>query len=621
MIQEEKSKKIILNTIWRVLTFSWEKDKKTLIIFSVVSTASSVVVYLQFTSFSKIINDIILIQKDNLGFTRELIVDSIVLGLTFLVPAFLNNIRNFYGTKRRTELNRHLNLWMIEEFSKLDIATVESTEYQTRLQSAQRWGVGSLNNVGDYAVSVLADIAGVITSAIILWFVFPPLVFLAVVGSFPIYIVSTKYALEIFRLYWLGTDETRIADNRKQHFYGNTSLVEVLLFNLTDKLRKEMKVVWAIFDKKIVNASKSKARGDMLSMLFYVITLFFAIGLITIKTIHGELLIGSLFLAFTTYRGFSQTVQALFYNIAQLEEQARYGERWYHLFSLPSLISSGTGGKILCLETPPVIEFRNVSFKYSESENYVLSNLSFSIQPGEKFAIVGENGAGKTTLIRLLARIHDPSEGDIFVNGVNLKSVDIKSWRNSLSVLLQDYASYNYTVREAIAISRPGEPVDDDRVKFVAELTNATDFINKLPKKYDQLLWKGFQGGVELSKGQRQRLAVARVLYRDTLLTVLDEPTAAIDAIAEEKIFESIENKMQGKTVVLISHRFSTVKNADKILVVEDGKICEFGNHKELMFKNGRYCELYSMQANRYLEVTEDTEDVVETEENLMATS
>ncbi len=603
--QEQKSNKVILSTIWRTLSFSWKKDKKTLIIFALLSIATSVIVYLQFTSFSKIINDIILIQKNNLGFTHTLIIDSIILGLTFLIPAFLNNIKNFYDTKRRTEMNRHHNLWMIDEFSKLDIATFESTEYETRLQHAQLWGIGSLNNVGGYTVSVLGDIAGVITSAIILWYILPPLVLLAVIGSAPIYFVSKKYGLKLFRLYQLGTDETRIANNRRQHFFGNVSLIEVLLFNLTGKLRDEMKAVWAIFDDKVIKASKEKARGDMLSMLFYVTTLFLAIGLVTIKTVHGELLIGSLFLAFTTYRGFSQTVQGLFYNVGQLEEQARYGERWYHLFSLPSEIASETGGQVLKLEEPPVIEFKNVSFKYPASEKNVLSNLNFSIQSGEKFAIVGENGAGKTTLIRLLTRIHDPSEGEILINGINLRSIDINSWRNVLSVLFQDFASYNNTVREAIAMSKPNEPVDDEQVHKVAELTNATDFIDELPKKYEQLLWKGFQDGVELSKGQRQRLAVARVLYRDTLVTVLDEPTASIDAIAEEKIFESIEKKMQGKTVVLISHRFSTVKNADKILVVEHGEVREFGNHKDLMQKNGRYCELYTMQANRYLEEAE----------------
>jgi ATP-binding cassette subfamily B protein len=158
------------------------------------------------------------------------------------------------------------------------------------------------------------------------------------------------------------------------------------------------------------------------------------------------------------------------------------------------------------------------------------------------------------------------------------------------------------TIRESIAVARPDQPIDDEKVRWAAEMTDAIDFIEEFPNKFDQLVWKGFKDGVELSKGQFQRMAVARIFYRDAAISVLDEPTSAIDAVAEEKIFEVLETKMKGKTVVLISHRFSTVKNADKIAVIEHGELKELGSHKELMQKNGRYYELFTMQANRYLE-------------------
>jgi ABC-type multidrug transport system fused ATPase/permease subunit len=175
-------------------------------------------------------------------------------------------------------------------------------------------------------------------------------------------------------------------------------------------------------------------------------------------------------------------------------------------------------------------------------------------------------------------------------------------WRAYLGILFQDFSNYNMTIRESIAIARPGEPIDDERVKRAAEMTDATEFIQEFPNGYNQLVWKGFKDGVELSKGQFQRMAVARIFYRDAAISILDEPTSAIDAVAEEKIFDVLEKKMAGKTVVLISHRFSTVKNANKIAVIEHGELKELGSHKELMEKKGRYHELFTMQANRYLE-------------------
>lgn len=603
--KEKKSYKDLLRSISRSIYFGWSKEKGVSIVYTFLSICTSLLPYLQFASFAKIVDDIVYISKTNSVATHALFVHGALLGISLLVPQIVSNARGYFETLKRTRINTILNLWFIERTTNVDIGTIESSEYQTRLQSAQQWGLGSINNTNQYFTYILADISAVIVSSVILGSIMPKLVILAFIGSIPAYFINRSYSLELFRLWHLGTDETRVANNRRSLFFNQHSLIEIILFGLGPKLKNEISDIWKVFDTKVINAARKRSLAEIFGGLFYVATLFISIFLVTNATLKGVLLVGSLILVFNTYRGFSSTIDSLFRNVAQLEEQGRYAHRWYYLFELESPINSEKGGEFIIYKEPPFIEFNNVSFKYAESNDYVLKNISFSIQPGEKLAIVGENGAGKTTLMRLLTRIHDPVEGEILINGVNLKNLDIKSWRNILSILFQDFSSYNMTVREAIAISKPEEKIDDEQVMYVAELTNSTDFIESFPKKYDQLLWKGFKDGVELSKGQRQRLAVARALYRNSHVTILDEPTSSIDAIAEEKIFESIEKKMQGKTVVLISHRFSTVKNADKILVVEHGEVREFGNHKDLMQKNGRYCELYTMQANRYLEETE----------------
>jgi ATP-binding cassette subfamily B protein len=250
-----------------------------------------------------------------------------------------------------------------------------------------------------------------------------------------------------------------------------------------------------------------------------------------------------------------------------------------------------------------------VSFRYPAEEGetpLVLQQLSFTIKPGEKVAIVGVNGSGKTTLIKLLCRIYDPTEGNIFINGINLKDLSLEDWQSAIGILFQDFPVYNLSIRESIGVGRLDEngeqPAEkEEQIKLAAQYSGADDFI----KDYDQLIWKEFANGVDLSKGQHQRLAVARMFFRNAAVTILDEPTASIDAVTEEKIFSTLEKNMEGKTVILITHRFSTVKNADKIMLLEHGRLIEYGSHKALMQLDSQYAALYNMQAKRYLENAE----------------
>jgi ABC-type multidrug transport system fused ATPase/permease subunit len=195
-----------------------------------------------------------------------------------------------------------------------------------------------------------------------------------------------------------------------------------------------------------------------------------------------------------------------------------------------------------------------------------------------------------------LCRVYDPTEGVILINGVDLRDLNLEDWQNGIGILFQDFPVYNLTMRESIGIGRLSDELDEERIIKSSQYSGADEFITN----YDQLIWKDFAGGIDLSKGQHQRMAVARMFYRNAVVTILDEPTASIDAVTEEKIFTSLEENMSGKSVILITHRFSTVKNADKILMMEHGEIIELGSHRQLMIQNGKYAELYNMQARRY---------------------
>lgn len=592
----------LFRTIWRTLAFAWKNERTLFICKLLFSIAGAILVYVQLVSFSSIVDEIVRIKQLSLGITKDLIRNGIILGASFLVPSVISNLDALFDTMLRNKVGTKMNLHLVDVYSNLDIGTFEGPDFQKKKDRASKWGLGSINNVIYWFMSIVRGIAGVVVGGIVLYSVNPYFVVFAIAGALPYYFIEQTYGKKIFNLAWVTTDENRIEADRIGYFRDPKKIVEVLLFSLASFFKKQISDIANAYDRKLISISKKEALVISIADIFQTACLFAIIILATYETLQGNILIGALFLAFTAYRSFLSTIQTFFTNYARLTEQARYAKYWFDIFDIKPKLLNKVNALKPDWQKPPVIEFKNVFFSYPETETVVLKNISFTLESGEKLAMVGLNGAGKTTLIKLLCRVYDPTEGQVLIDGVDLRDIDLPHWHKCLGVLFQDFTNYQLTVRESIAISRPEEPIDDERVHKAAEISGAKDFIEELPKKYDQLLWKGFQDGVELSKGQHQRLAVARIFYRDALISILDEPTSAIDAVAEEKIFEVLETKMEGKTSVLISHRFSTVKNADKIAVVEHGEIKELGSHKELMTKNGRYAELYNMQASRYLE-------------------
>lgn len=239
--------------------------------------------------------------------------------------------------------------------------------------------------------------------------------------------------------------------------------------------------------------------------------------------------------------------------------------------------------------------FENVSFRYPGQEKWALKDVSFEIKPGQKIGLVGNNAAGKSTLVRLLLRIHDPVEGRILINGHDLKEVSIEEWWSHLGVLLQDFTTYNFTVKESIAVGNTSEKIDHDEVVGSAQKSTSAGFIEELSNKYDHMIGVEF-GGIEPSKGQRQKLAIARAFYKGKRFLVLDEPTASIDAESADLIFKEIENLPDTISAILISHNFATIKRADEIIVLHEGQVVEQGTHQTLLTLGGRYAEAYNKQ-------------------------
>jgi ATP-binding cassette subfamily B protein len=606
-MEKEKLNRSVFSVAVKSIRFAWETNKRVFATLIVLNIFLGSIVYLQFTSFSAIVDEIILIKQGQSTFAN-LVPHAGLLALAFLIPTVAQNIVSFYRSKFRLDLDLRLDLYKIDKQGDLDIGTIESNSYQTLLRSAQEWGSGSMLSLQDFILTSATSFSGIVTSMVILWSLSGWLVLFAILAAAPVYFFYKKYSMEVYKIRYFSIDDHRIISNRISHFEQLQKAVDVILLKLKGWLKGQVGDKMSEYNKKIIIAERRKAISYSFLSLWYLLFLFAAIALMTYYALEGVMAVGALLLAFNTYTRFYQTVNGYVESISWTEEASRYAARWFELFEVRPKIVSRKDAIAFDHTKPPLVEFKNVSFRYpkEESENpFVLQDLSFTFSPGEKIAIVGVNGAGKTTLIKLLCRIYDPTEGSILVNGTDLRDIRLDDWQSAIGILFQDFPIYNLTIRESIGVGRISETPEKEHLERAAKYSGADEFIGD---NYEQLIWKEFKDGIDLSKGQHQRLAVARMFYRNAAITILDEPTASIDAVTEEKIFRSLEKHMDGKSVILITHRFSTVKNADKILMMEHGRIIEKGSHRELMAVNGKYADLFTMQAKRYLEETEKSE-------------
>ena len=319
------------------------------------------------------------------------------------------------------------------------------------------------------------------------------------------------------------------------------------------------------------------------------------------KVLNGALSLAN----YSFYSGiilqFGSSLSLIVSELNSIFDSNEYMKDLYWLFDVKPYLTQKDNPIIIDKAEIPTISFENVSFKYPGSSAWALRNINLTIKPGDKVAFVGENGAGKTTIVKLLLRFYDPDEGRILVSGVDVRDLDIASYYNHIGVLFQDFNDYPYSARDNIALGRVDNFKDDKKVFKAAKLANADSFIEKYPKGYDQILEISFKNGVEPSGGQWQRIALARAMFRDAGILILDEPTAAVDAKSEYEIFKTLEEHSKDKTTVIISHRFSTVRQANIIYVMNQGKITEHGSHKLLMkSENGIYREMFNKQAEGY---------------------
>ncbi|MGH7203376.1 MAG: ABC transporter ATP-binding protein, partial [Candidatus Levyibacteriota bacterium] len=521
-------------------------------------------------------------------------------GLAMAWQYILNAIAIIRGPGYEFALNDYIELQIDKKLNTLDPAVFEKTEFQTLL--AQMDGANStILSYVNRIINFVSSLAQFITAAMVVGVHFPLFVILIIVSVIPGYV-----SLNAWRdMAWpFMSRERGIMERLLQYikltFSNPATAKEVVIFNNGQALLKKVKSTQASYYRRYERAYLQKLFSVIVSSLIPVAAFAYTQIINLMAVFAGKLSIGQFTLYLQQTFNLATGAVGILDNFSSMSMRNKMLDQYFELLNYPNQIVSPKKPVSLNDTKEFIIEFKNISFKYPDSKRYILKDFNLTIQPGEKIALVGENGAGKSTLIKLLLRFYDVTDGEVLVNGVNIKEIDLAKWQKQIGALFQDFIKYQFSFRENVIFGDIQKQKDELAIKKAIAKSGADAFLKDLPNGLEQIVGKTFEEGVDLSGGQWQKLALARAFFRDAPLLVLDEPTSAIDAKAEYEIFERVQNLQREKTVIIISHRFSTVRNADRILVLDNGKIIEEGDHEALMKKKGLYEELFTIQAKGY---------------------
>ena len=488
---------------------------------------------------------------------------------------------------------------LMEHAATLDLEDFEDAEFQDQLERARRQTSGRMTLMGQLLgqaqdmVTVASFAAGLIIYA-------PWLIVLLLLALVPAFLGEAHFNARSYSLNYVRTPERRELDYLRHTAASVETAKEVKIFGLNGFLIDRYRRLAADFYAANRKLAMRRAGWGGLFTAIGTIGYYLAYAYIVWRTLAGEFSIGDLTFLAGSFRRLRNLLEGLLAGFSSTASQALYLDDLFSFFEVKPEIHSPTSP----LPFPHPIRhgfvFENVGFIYPGAERWAVRNLSFTLHAGEVLALVGENGAGKTTLVKLLARLYDPDEGRIFLDGHDLRDYDLDELRGNMGVIFQDFVRYNFSAADNIAVGRIAARDDRARVEQAAKRSLADDVIAKLPAGYEQMIGKRFRNGVELSGGEWQKIAIARAYMRDADVLILDEPTAALDARSEFEVFQRFKELSKGKTAVLISHRFSSVRMADRILVLANGKVEAAGTHEELMAQPGRYSELFELQAAGY---------------------
>ncbi len=511
----------------------------------------------------------------------------------------LVRVLDFFDAVLADKFTRHISTRIVEHAAKLDLTSYEDPVFHDKMERARVQGTDRLIMIQTAGRFFQQGITAASLAASI--FLFSPWLLLALVACVvPAFLGETHFAFMGYSLNFQQTTARRQMEYLRFLGGSRENVKEVKLFGLAPfVINRYTELSEQLHGQNLGLEKKKLFFGALLTMLGTV-GYYGTYTFVIYRTVAGALTLGMMTVLVGAIAGASTNIQSFFSSFSIIADQALFMGDLLEFFSVQPKIFS----KPNALPAPRPIrqgfEFKNVSFHYPGNPRLVLNNVSFKLEPSARIALVGENGQGKTTIVKLLTRLYDPTSGQILLDGVDLRDYDLDDLRKEIGVIFQDFTRYEMTASENIAVGQIEERNNQFRIRSAANKSLAEKAIRKLPKGYDQTLGSRFEGAVDLSGGEWQKMALARAYLRDAQVLILDEPTAALDARSEHEVFERFAELTKGKMSLLISHRFSTVRMADRILVLEGGKIAEQGKHDDLVRESGRYAQMFELQAASY---------------------
>jgi ATP-binding cassette subfamily B protein len=515
------------------------------------------------------------------------------------LAAMLGRALCFFDTVLADKFTRHISTRIMEHGSRLDLIRYEDPLFYDKMERARAQGTDRVMLV-QMMGRLVQDLISAVALAVGIGFFSPWLLVFLIVCVVPAFLGETHFAFLGYSLSFEQTPARRQMEYLRILGGSRESAKELKLFGLGPFLVGRYKVLSDELHRQNVGLAKRKLIFGAFLTLLGTLGYYGGYAFVIYQTVIGVLTIGQLTFLAGAIAGASSGIQAAFTTFAGVADQSLFLTDLVDFFAVQPTILSKPGALVAPRPIRQGIEFKNVSFSYPGNRRKILSGINMRIEPQERVALVGENGQGKTTVVKLLTRLYDPTEGQILLDGVDLREYNLEDLWKEIGVIFQDFVHYDMTVSENIGVGRIEEALNPFRIRAAAIKTFAEKVIQKLPKGYDQPLGCRFEGGVDLSGGEWQKIALARAYLRDAQLLVLDEPTAALDARAENEVFERFSELTSGKMALLISHRFSTVRMADRILVLQKGGIAEQGQHDELVREGGLYAQMFELQAASY---------------------
>lgn len=591
----------LLGNTPRLIRLVWSAAPLWLTLSILLTLVSSLVPVAQLYISKLIVDQVVAILASEAASFTPLLTLLVVAGFgLLLLREVLSQLNTFVGRILSDQFLLYANVQLLQQAMRLDLAHYESSEFHDVLNRAQQSGSNYPLRVVELLSRLLGSITRLLGLLTLLLRFSPGVIGLLLVSVLPTLWVGIRYS---YRRFWMNRRQTpsrRLADYFYQVLTDPKYVKEVRLFNLGEHMVEQYRIIRQEFNQESRVLSQRQSLAQLSIDLLGGIGFYGAYGLVLWQTIRGLVTLGDLTLYTGAFQQAQGLIESILLSLATLYEYNLYVSQYFELLDITPQVTSPALPQVFPKPMAQGLRFQDVYFTYPGSEHPTLKGINLTVAPGECIALVGLNGSGKTTLLKLLTRLYDIDRGQIVIDQIPLQKFSLGDLRSQIGIMFQDFARYALNVQDNIGFGNLPQRQNMELVTEAAEGAGATAVIEKLEEGYQTILGKMFSGGVDLSGGQWQKIGLARAFMTDAQILILDEPTAAVDAIAEHDLFQRFRQLTQGKMTFLVSHRFSTVRMADRIVVLEQGKITEVGTHDELMTQRGRYAEMFELQAESY---------------------